>query len=691
MSNNRQDNNPIVSAEQVWKSLLEDLKQTPLEIPETWPRDTSVQWSSDDLCLVVTLPNITDDEWIERKFFPLASIYFREEHKQKNLLLTKSGDIGKNDLLVQVQKGAYDLVVNPRRMVPVPFYLFQHWLPVLGASLFWVAIAIRQQSFVNTTKKGSIHKLISTRELAHWAPLSYSQIARLLNKAGFSNWFFIKEKEGYQDVPPEFKVWSQIPVAPHHLFWIENYFKEMKKEETAISVIESLLGSTGKIRSVKKKDIDVPSRFSNQRLSIFDIVTKYFPGELNQHVHDLVTELEHQITRENMFLSIPHYFFEKYGDELSSNEAALVWYLRSVYKEEGNDSLRFGGYSQIKNALGCSLNTAKNLLSTIGEKESPVSTRSWNSFFQADLSLENWLLIDHRRTPKNGLAGEFIIRVRATEPIHTKDIKNYEYLVNEQINKLNSKNIVNKPAVKNATPEFSAESGAVKNATPENSIVSGAVKNATGPIKDETPAVNNATRPINSATSNLSNLPHLKSLINNNSLNDSFNNSLIPPLPDTNNENLSKDLIVVGSGKINLKKLLGFGSYKRNEKKKLVELIEKNQELFLAWIIRNHITDAKFPVRLAVKNIQEGNTTEDQYLELAKLGWGITAQLARKNEHDLSMWEVGVYDDYEDQEELIQVYKKLSKPAKKKMKELRETSYSQMYENISEGTIKREE
>ena len=682
MSNNRQDNNPSVSAEQVWKSLLEDLKQTPLEIPETWPRDTSVQWSSDDRCLVVTIPSITDDEWIERRFFPLASIYFREEHKQRTLLLTKRGDVGKNSLLVQVQKGAYDQVVNPRRMVPVPFYLFQHWLPVLRASLFWVAIAIRQQSFVNTTKKGSIHKLISTRELAHWAPLSYSQIARLLNKAGFSNWFFIKEKEGYQDVPPEFKVWSQIPVAPHHLFWIENYFKERKKEDTAISVIESLLGSTGKIRSVKKKDLDVPSWFSNQRLSIIDIVTKYFPGELNQHVHDLVTELEHQITRENMFLSIPHYFFEKYGDELSSNEAALVWYLRSVYKEEGNDSLHFDGYSQIKNALGCSLNTAKNLLSVIGEKESPVSTRSWNSFFQADLSLENWLLIDHHRTPKNGLAGEFIIRVRATEPIHTDDIKNYEYLVNEQVNKLNSKNIINNPAVKNATPENSIVSGAVKNATPKFSVELEAVKNATGPINDEPPAVNNETVPINSAIGNLSNLPHLKSLINNKSLNDSLNDSLKPPLPDTSNENLSKELIVVGVGIINLKKLLGFGSYKRNEKKNLVKLIEKNQELFLAWIIRNHITAAKFPVRLAVKNIQEGNTTEDQFLELASLGWEISAQLARVNEHDLGMWEMGIYDDFEDQEKLIKVYKNLSKLAKKELMKLRETSYTQMFENI---------
>ena len=83
-----------------------------------------------------------------------------------------------------------------------------------------------------------------------------------------------------------------------------------------------------------------------------------------------------------------------------------------------------------------------------------------------------------------------------------------------------------------------------------------------------------------------------------------------------------------------------------------------------------------------MKNVQEGNETEDQYLEIARLGWGITAQLARVNENDLSMWELGLDEDYEDQEELIQVYKKLSKPAKKEIEKLRETRYSEIFENV---------
>ena len=139
---------------------------------------------------------------------------------------------------------------------------------------------------------------------------------------------------------------------------------------------------------------------------------------------------------------------------------------------------------------------------------------------------------------------------------------------------------------------------------------------------------------------------------------------------------------MVGVREINLEKLLGFESYKHSEKKKLVELIKKNQVQFLAWFIRNHITTAKFPVHLAVKNIQEGNSTEDQYLELAALGWGSILQLVSVNENDLSMWDLGVIDDNEDQNELIQVYKKLSKSAKREIEKLRKTSYSEIVENV---------
>jgi hypothetical protein len=680
MRSNEQDNNSRASADQVWKSLLEDLQQTPLEIPQTWVKDTSAHWDSEELSLIITVPLDTDDDWLERRFLPLANIYFSQDNDKKQLVVKRKGRVGQDDLLVRVQRNAYDQVVSPRKMVPVPFYLFQHWLPVLGSSLFWLVIAIRQQSFVNTTKKGSVHKLISTRELSHWAPLSFSQIAKLLNKEGFSSWFFTKEKDGYQDVPPEYRVWSQIPVAPHHLVWIDSFLNE-RPEGSAVAAIEHLLDNPGIIRGVNKKDIAVPLKFSKKRFSLADIFTAHFPKEMDQNIYDMVTQLEYQITRENMFLSIPHYFFENYGLELSSNEAALLWCLRSVYKEDGNDTLVFNGYSQIKEALGCSLNTAKNLLGSSVREADSNPNPSWSVSFNEDFSLGNWLTVSQQALPINGVATELSIKIRATEPIHSSDVEAYEALVKEELRKLKTPDSTKDSPVKNDTQENIEFSIPVKNNTPENTESSTPVKNDTPLIKDNTPPVNNDTLPIKDNTGNLSNSTHLKSSYNN-SLISSLNDSLIPPLPDINDPDLSTDHKVVGVGNINLEKLLGFGSYKHNEKKKIIDLIEKAPDLFLAWIIRNHITAAKFPVRLAVKNLQERNETENQYLELARLGWEISSQLASVSENDLSMWELGLDDDYEDQEKLIQAYKKLSKPAKKEINKLRETDYSQLVENV---------
>jgi len=702
MSSNGQNNhNEIMSARasEAWLSLLEDLKQTPLEIPETWPKETSAIWDSEELALVVTVPDDTSKEWLDRRFFPLASIFFQETNKQKSLILSREGEGGKDALLVRVQKDAYEQIVNPQKMIPVPFYLFHHWLPVLGASLFWVTIAVRQQSFVNIARKGSVQKLISSRELSYWSPLSFSQIAKLLKKGGFSSWFFKKTKEGYQDVPPEYIVWSQVPVAPHHLAWIEDFVKKFSGEESATSVIESLLDKTGEIRRVKPGDVDLLSSNSKKRVSLHDVVSKYFPGEQNEHVYDLVTQLEHQITRPNMFLSIPHYFFEKYRGELNPNESALIWYLRSLYKEEGNDSIQFAGYSQIGLSVGCSSRTAHRLLTSCIQSEDENLSSPWNQYFQTDLPSKNWLSVRDIAEHKKGSANKFSVRVRATEPIHQDDKDTYESLVanlllidddseNDPETARDPENIPIKEPGQNNTPagqyntpeENSPLGGPGQNNTPFSGPSFEPRQNNTSPGQNDTPTGQNNTLPSQKSTRNLDKTTHLKSSIKL-PLNSSFNESLIPPLLD-DDPNLSTDFPVVGVREINLEKLLGFESYKHTEKKKLIGLIEENQVQFLAWFIRNQITSAKFPVHLAVKNIKEGNSTEEQYLELAALGWGIISQFSNVHENDLSMWELGVYEENEDQEDLIQVYKKLSKSAKKELMKIRDTSYPHLFDDI---------
>ena len=589
----------------------------------------------------------------------------------------QKGGLEKTALLLRVQRSVYDLVVRPQKLVPIQIYMFQHWLPILGASAFWVAAAMRQSSFVSKEDEACVVKPISSRMLEKWTPLTYSQITRLLNSKGFSSWFYEKVKEGYEDVPPEFNVWSQIPVAPHHLYWIEERFKEYADDESATAILETLIDRTGEIRRVKPGDFDIPAVYNTKRRTILDLASQYFPGNISKAVSDLVVQLEHLITRPNLAVTIPHYFYKKYMGVLTSNEAALIWYLRSLYRDDESAEVHFKGYGSLAASLGFNRMTAQRLIEKCTLSNDEEQYTSWKNGYIPNLSLGNWLTAEFAVEHINGNPREYSIQIRATEPIHSDDIDHY----NRQINAL----LMSSKDTPTSNPEPAHfATGGEQNETGVDTIPA---HNATGGAQNETALDQNATGVKQISTGPPHKTQHYNSFNTNNSLTSSFKDSLIPPQPSIPILDLSTDPPVVGVREINLEKLLGFESYKHNEKKNLVKLIEKNQEQFLAWIISNYITAAKFPVRLAVKNIREGNETEDQYLELARLGWGITAELASVNENDLSMWDLGLDEDYEDQEELIQVYKKLSKSAKKKIEKLKETTFAEIFEDIKDGVV----
>jgi len=683
-SREQQTTTSKISADQVWQSLLDDLKQTPLEIPQAWTKDTSAHWDSEKLCLIVSVPLDTNEVWLDRRFLPLAKIYFAENHDNKQLVVQRKGRVGQDDLLVRVERSVYDQVVAPNKLVPVQIYMFHHWLPILGAAPFWVAAAMRQVSFVAIAEDDSVLKPISSRVLAKWAPLKHVQVSEWLNKKGFSSWFYKKVKDGYEDVPPEYTVWSQIPMAPHHLIWIENFIKQNKDEESAASILESLLDRTGEIRRVKPGEVDIPSSLSEKRRTVLDIISEYFPGKISKNVSELETQLVHQITRPNLSVTIPHYFYKKYMDELSPNEAALIWYLRSLYREDKSAEVRFSGYRSLESALGCGNRTPQRLIEKCMLSLEKGKGNSWNTEYSTELSLSNWLSAEYTEEYTKGSPREYLFRIRATEPIHYEDVGYFNRLLNGHL----AASLFNEndrgEGAQIRTGDTHNQTGDAQKGRERKDIsnFAGGTQIRTGGTQNQTEDTHIQTGEEQTQTGTPRNSEHYNNSNTNKSINSSFNNSLIPPQLPFADQSLSMGSQVVGVGEINLDKLLGFGSYKHSEKKKLIELINKNQELFLAWVIRNHITEAKFPVRLAVRNIQEGNETEDQYLEIAGLGWEIATDMVRVSEHDMDMWEMGIFEEDEGREYLTEIFGRLSKMAKKTIKDLQETDFLQMVENV---------
>lgn len=667
----------LPSADAVWQSLLGDLLETPLEIPTSWPDQTSARWDNGGSCLVVSAPPAEKEGWIEKRFLPLARIYFEQQHTGKNLVVVKKGGAEKSDLLIRVQRSVYEQIVEPQKIVPIQIYLFQHWLPVLGASAFWVTAAMRQVSFISKADEACVVKPISSRTLAKWAPLKHVQVNEWLSKEGFTSWFFKKTKESYDDVPPEYTVWSQVPVSPHHLLFVENYIQENHAASSPTEILESLLDKTGEIRRVKPGDLPVPPAYPQKRRAVLDVLAEYYPSRLSQLVSDLALQLEHQITRPNLSITLPHYFFHRYMDDLSPNEAALIWYLRSLYKEEGGAEVTFSGYSAIEDALGCGNRTPKRLLEKCLCPEDEKASVTWDPLYQPSLSLQNWLSAAYQGEYRRGFPREYTIQIRTTEPIHTADQSRYQRLLTRTMTSLEEKEDNTDPLPEGAQNRTGdAQFQTPSDETTPAHFKTGDTQNRTGVTQNQTEGVPIRTGEEQKETGGPRNTEHLNIPTTNMSFNGSFNDSVIPP---------PQSKPVGGGEEIDIEKLLGFGSYKHNEKKNLLKKIQTTPRIFLAWIIRNHITGADFPVRLAVSNLREGNETEDKYLEIAALGWRRTAQLASTSENDLSMWDLGIYEEEGGRGELVNAFKGLSKSARKEIVKLRDTAYAEIYENVKKA------
>lgn len=94
--------------------------------------------------------------------------------------------------------------------------------------------------------------------------------------------------------------------------------------------------------------------------------------------------------------------------------------------------------------------------------------------------------------------------------------------------------------------------------------------------------------------------------------------------------------------------------------------------------MRNYITGAKFPVRLAVRNIEEGNSPEGYYLELASLGWGSIQDILEIKVEALDLYGYSKPDG--ENEETVLIYRKLSNEAREALEDLQRTRFHALFE-----------
>ena len=300
----------FTEASKAWEALSAIMIDTPLGASPEWMEEVQVRWGSQGAHLLLKVPQSTDPLWLKKKFLPVANIFFNQMQGGQGRLIVEfeKGPVDE-DVRLKAERGAYESIVHPEKLLPVSIYMFQHWLPVLEPSAFWVALAMRQSAFVSKATSPLVGKRISLRDLARWIPMHYSSVRRAMLRDGFLSWFFTETQEGYEDLAPEYAVYVEYPLAPHHLSWIETFLqKGIGEGKRMEELLKELLDLTREIRQIKHGELEYPQEYELERRSVLDLVSSYRSGEVNSVIHDLSSQLNREITRDYLTVSIPHYF-----------------------------------------------------------------------------------------------------------------------------------------------------------------------------------------------------------------------------------------------------------------------------------------------------------------------------------------------------------------------------------------------
>ena len=644
----------FTEAQKAWDTLSAIMKNTPLEVSSEWLEEVSVRWGSQGIHLILQVPQSTDPLWMKKKFLPVANVFYSQLQGGQGRLIVEfeKGPVDE-DVRLKAERGAYESIVHPEKLLPVSIYMFQHWLPVLESSSFWVALAMRQTAFVSKATSTRVGKRISLRDLSRWIPMHYSSVRRAILREEFLSWFFTMTKEAYEDLPPEYAVYVEYPLAPHHLTWIEEFLqKGIGKGKRVEDLLKELLDLTREIRQIKHGDLDYPPEYGLERRSVLDLISSYRSGEVDSMIHDLSVQLNREITRDYLTVSIPHYFLLRFGDELSANEAALIWYLRSLYLGEEQELHTFQGYSSLAGKVGFGRKTLQRMFDRCTPLEEQLDQPSFFSpVYLPEYRLGNWLRLEYLSPLEKGQSREYALSLRSNEPIHPEDEKQYYILIDKEIEKIN---VHSETGVGQKETPFSRVDSQIE--TDPGQIEPSHGQSATDEGRDETTPAQSA--PGDSVKEKHLNILHTKESFNHLS-NLPYKELLQPQQLDflsyqDDSDDQSNKVVV------DLHKLLGFDGYTQKQKEKLLPEINKKETYFLAWLMRNHITGANFPVRLAVKNLQENNTTESKYLSLASKGWERIYQL--------------LTDDFE----LLQE----GKDVQKIIKDLQETDFPNVVKDI---------
>jgi len=294
----------------------------------------------------------------------------------------KEGD-GKDRLEVRLRFRRYwDELVDPERVISIPRYFIEYWLPLLGPNFSSAVIAFRQLRYL---KNASAEIPFEARvdEILRWLPVGRTTFFRWMkNHPDIFEWFVKKDNAGkstftqvddgrISQAPQKYIVYGGTPLTPSHQDLVtellEQYGAGKDPEGTEAALNQLLqLDRHELYRLMQNRKIN--KSFVNCRpMSVWEIARSYLKEDISdkkaENLAKLCEDFENLLVRPDKTHLVTWYLLRDWQSHLGCSAFWLICILRSrcfynLETGERRDEIWInGGYNELAKHLSVASET----------------------------------------------------------------------------------------------------------------------------------------------------------------------------------------------------------------------------------------------------------------------------------------------------------------------------------------------
>ena len=234
--------------------------------------------------------------------------------------------------LAAVSDRAREAIVRSYRIVKVPDYFLDEWLPLLGPSRWLAVLAFRQLAFIHKCKEKTGQQPAQTtyRELARWAGQSRPQMHKLLKTPGLLTWFVEPEEGALGEHPGSrserrtYLVRIEVPLTPSDQARLQAHLAAHPAADDE-SWLQTLHGALAAKKSKAPPKASLPKRPKSIQSMVRELrdPDRPLPEEIDWACDELLERWQTQ-----NFGQVSHYFIKRWLPDLTPGLGCLMIWLR---------------------------------------------------------------------------------------------------------------------------------------------------------------------------------------------------------------------------------------------------------------------------------------------------------------------------------------------------------------------------